>query len=388
MTHAFKSNQGYISGLDGLRALAALSVFCVHFNQVVRLEYFWGPFDLYRLLANGEYGVSLFFSLSGFLLAMPFWKTAAFNDSGPKLKNYAFKRAVRILPAYYVALTALILLSGLWKIPGAFADILLHYLFLFNYTEFTIFSINAPFWTLAVEVQFYILLPCLFLFLRKISIRKALGVIFILGLGAYAAHYLLMVSVTSIVPWPFMPQLNWIRPFGAVLSHSLLAHLPHFLLGAAASWFHLRINENGAITSPPVRRVFEAVFWVSVVSVFILISTSLEETLTIPYGRYGLPMIPFLIAALIVSVPHTGFARRCLDSYPLRKLGLISYGFYIWHKPCLDSIDRYMARFGLDAAEHWIIFGFSGILFSTALAAISYMAVERPLLIQAKKIVS
>lgn len=382
-----KSNQGHINGLDGLRALAALSVFCVHFNQVVRLDYLWGPFDLYRLLANGEYGVSLFFSLTGFLLAMPFWKTLQSDDPVLKLGDYALKRAARIFPAYYAALTALILLSGLWKVPGAFADILMHYLFLFNYTEFSIFSINAPFWTLAVEVQFYILLPFLFLLVRKVSIGKALVIIGFLGAGAYAAHYMLMVSVTSVVSWPFKPQLNWIRPYGAVLNHSLLAHLPHFLLGVAASRLYLRMSEKEAFSSPPAKRAFESVFWISAVSVLILVSTSLEETLTIPYGRYGLPMIPLLIVMLVVSAPHTALAVKCLESYPLRILGRISYGFYIWHLPVLTRTDQYMGRFGLDAAEHWILFGFIGLLLSVVLASISYLAIEKPVLNRVKKII-
>ena len=98
-------------------------------------------------------------------------------------------------------------------------------------------------------------------------------------------------------------------------------------------------------------------------------------------------MVPLLIVILIMSVPNTNFARKCLDSYPLRKIGLISYGFYIWHKPSLDYIDRYMTRFGLDAAEHWILFGFVGLLLSVVLASISYLAIEKPVFNRVKKII-
>ena len=218
-----------ISGLDGLRALAALAVFGVHYNQIVQFSYHIGSFSVYRLLANGNHGVSLFFSLSGFLLSLPFWRAIAFGDQFPSLKVYTLRRIARILPAYYLALTALVILTSLWRVPGAKIDILLHYTFLFNYTEFSIFSINPPFWTLAVETQFYLMLPCIFLLIRKFSAYKPWGVIILLGIGAYGLHYGLISTVTRIVPWPFSPWLTWIRPYGAVLSHSILANLPHFL---------------------------------------------------------------------------------------------------------------------------------------------------------------
>jgi len=63
----------YIAGLDGLRALAALAVFGVHFQQITGVAGRVGPFDVQTLLANGNTGVCLFFVLSGFLLSLPFW---------------------------------------------------------------------------------------------------------------------------------------------------------------------------------------------------------------------------------------------------------------------------------------------------------------------------
>ncbi len=71
-----------LPGLDGLRALAALSVFGVHFNQIVQFDCHIGPVSVYRLLANGNHAVSLFFSLSGFLLSLPFWKAIASGRPG------------------------------------------------------------------------------------------------------------------------------------------------------------------------------------------------------------------------------------------------------------------------------------------------------------------
>ena len=367
-------------GLDGLRALAALAVFGVHFNQVVRLDERLGPFDVARLLANGEHGVSLFFTLSGFLLALPFWQALRAGAPLPNLKVYALRRGARIFPAYYGALTLLVVLSGMWRFPPAFPDIALHYVFLFNFTEFSIFSINAPFWTLAVEVQFYAFLPLVFVLLTKTASRWRVGLLVALGAGAYVVHYWLMRSVTHSVAWPFDPVLVWIRPYGAVLSHSLLAHLPHFFLGVIASCLFLRVDGRVSAGRGMVQRISEAIFWGALALALMFTGTSLEEPIQIPYGRYGLPLVPLLLAAMIFTAPWTRFARRCLDARPLRGLGLISYGVYIYHLPCLTLIDRTMARHGLDAAAHPLPFGAAGLALSVLVATVSFVVIERPVM--------
>jgi len=368
-----------LPGLDGLRALAALSVFGVHFNQIVQFDCQIGPISVYRLLANGNHAVSLFFSLSGFLLSLPFWKAIASGRPLPGMRRYMLRRISRILPAYYVALTTLILLGSLWRVPGAGIDILLHYTFLFNYTEFSIFSINPPFWTLAVEAQFYILLPGLFLLARRIPGRSPLWAIVLAGAVAYAMHCWLISSVSSIVPWPYNPWLTWIRPYGAVLNHSILANLPHFLIGVAMGKLSLYVNQFGTADRKK-QYAGEITFWICLTGTLILLGTGWDVKVSLPYGPYGLPVVPLLLAAMIFTVPLTHVARRLLDGLLLRKLGAISFGFYIYHVPCLNYLDRTMTKFDMDAAEHWILFGCAGIMLTIVIASISYVVVERPCL--------
>lgn len=367
-----------IRGLDGLRALAALAVFGVHYNQIVRLDYHLGPFSIYTLLANGDHGVSLFFSLSGFLLSLPYWQALANHTSFPDARAYLLRRAARIVPAYYVALTALIILGDLWRVPHARVDILLHYTFLFNYTEFSIFSINPPFWTLAVEAQFYLLLPCIFLLIRKFPSYASWGVILLLGFGAYALHTSLISTVTRTVPWPLNPWLTWIRPNGAVLSHSIPANLPHFLIGMAAGKFYLDFVRKTDGPPRAIRTVSESVFWLCFLAVLLLLGTGYVEKIEAPYAPYGLPAVPLLLAAMILTAPFTRVAARILDGFPLRRLGLMSYGIYIFHLPCLNYLDRYLTKSGVDAAEHWLLFGSLGLAISVLIASVSYVVVEKP----------
>ncbi|MCK4783838.1 MAG: acyltransferase [Desulfobacteraceae bacterium] len=369
-----------ISGLDGLRALAALAVFGVHYNQIVRFNYHVGPISIPTLLANGNHGVSLFFTLSGFLLSLPFWRAMASGDPLPSMRVYTLRRIARILPAYYVALTTLIFLGNLWRIPDARMDIILHYTFLFNYTEFSIFSINPPFWTLAIETQFYLLLPCIFLLIRKFSTYKPWGVIIFLGIGAYWLHYWLISTVSCIVPWPFNPWLTWIRPYGAVLSHSILANLPHFLIGIAAGKLYLDLDQKIDSSHRVVRYTSESVFWLCFLAVLFLLGTGYIEKIEAPHAPYGLPVVPLLLAAMIFTAPMTHVAKRIVDGFVLRKLGAISYGIYIYHLPCLNTIDRYMTTFGMDASKHWVIFGLLGIVFSILISVASFVAVEKPII--------
>ena len=369
-----------LAGLDGLRGLAALAVFGVHYNQIVDVDVQLGPFDLYRLLVNGEYGVALFFILSGLLLSQPFWKSVLHGASWPDTRTYVIRRLARILPAYYLALTVLILLSGYWRYGQAWTDILLHYSFLFNYAEFSIFSINAPFWTLAVEVQFYVLLPLLFLLLRRYSPRNIVIVLILLSLAAYGLNYWLISSVDKVILWPGSSTLTWIRPYGAVVTHSLLAHLPHFFIGVicGALLLHLKTAQTKSVDTGDWR--FEAVFWVSCGLVFVLLATELGDLVQIPYGRYGLPLVPLLLGAMILSTPFTSAARRLLDNGPVRVLGTLSYGVYIFHLPVLRLVDRTMAEWALDAREHFVYLGFISLVLTLLAATISYALVERPAL--------
>ena len=369
-----------LRGLDGLRGLAALAVFGVHYNQIVDVDAKAGPFDLYRLLVNGEYGVALFFILSGLLLSQPFWKSVLYQADWPDLKSYVIHRLARILPAYYLSLTLLIILSGYWRYPDAFADILLHYSFLFNYAEFSIFSINAPFWTLAVEMQFYCLLPLLFLLLRRLSPLHIVGIILLLSLAAYGLHYWLVSSMDKSIAWPGSTALIWIRPYGAVVTHSLLAHLPHFIVGVMCGGLLLHLRSAQPLAADAGDWRYEIIFWGSLGLILLLLATELGDWIQIPFGRYGLPLVPVLLGALVLSAPLTRIASQILDSSPLRILGTLSYGVYIYHLPVLRLVDHAMAESAMDAREHWASLGVISIALTLLAATVSYVLVERPAL--------
>jgi peptidoglycan/LPS O-acetylase OafA/YrhL len=153
-----------IIALDGLRGFACLSVIFFHINlfdlwindPVMPKHGIYTILDPF--LDAGQTGLVLFFLLSGFLLFLPFAKSLLFDSAWPSLRRFYLRRFFRILPAYYVTLFLMILF---------FAPKFLHHHFWPDLATFLTFrmgfllasQVDTPFWTLAIEFQFYLLLP-------------------------------------------------------------------------------------------------------------------------------------------------------------------------------------------------------------------------------------
>ncbi|MBI4753153.1 acyltransferase [Candidatus Desantisbacteria bacterium] len=378
-----KISEKHINGLDGLRGLACLAVFGVHFEQITKIDGQLGLLSVSRLLENGNTGVAMFFLLSGFLLGLPYWRMKQEEGRKPGFGGYWIRRLARIIPSYFVCLTGLILINHHGDLQNN--DILLHYLFLFNCTEYSIYSINPPFWSIAVIVQFYLVLPMVFLLVSRLRSFQTFFIILLLSCGAYGVHFWLIHFTGSLTNWPI--SVDVIRTYGNVLQKSLLAHLPHFLLGTALGWLFLRLKHHEMEFSFRIRIVSEFAFWVSVVLTIVILGTPLDNWCTVPYGRYNYPFIPLLLAIIIVSVPFSELARRLLDSFPIRGLGIISYGIYIYHLPIQHVTDKYMQKTGMNAGENWILFGMISLILSILIASLSYIAIESPILRISKRII-
>lgn len=367
-----------IHGLDGLRALACLAVFGVHFQQFVKLQAHVGPFDLSRFLENGNTGVALFFVLSGFLLSIPFWRNLDRGERAPNWAGFWLKRASRILPAYYLCLTLLVINNHLWEQAGEGNNILLHYLLLFNYSSQSIFAINPAFWTLAVEMQFYALFPFIFLLLTGLPRGFRVAGLLMLAILAYFIHLQIM-QCGHCQAWGSL-EANTSKGPNPVLAYSLLAHLPHFLLGVMGGsgyWMLSAIRKRHYLV---VQGWAEGVAWIAIFLVLIILATPLEDKLSIPFGHYTLPLVPMALALIVVCTHYTVLLKSLLELPPIRWIGQVSYGVYIFHLPVLNVIERYMRNAGWPVAQHWLIFLIIAIALTLAVAAISYYLLERPLL--------
>ncbi len=160
--------------MDGLRALAVLAVVGVH--AALMGGAFGGSLPS-RLLAHLNVGVTIFFVISGFLLYRPMIAHRAGGAAPPATREFFKRRFLRIYPAYWLAVTVLLLIPAVSSVAGGnwwpmYA--LLHTLPVYNGARCVdgVFTCGlAQTWSLVVEVTFYAVLPVYALLLARLTRR-------------------------------------------------------------------------------------------------------------------------------------------------------------------------------------------------------------------------
>jgi peptidoglycan/LPS O-acetylase OafA/YrhL len=195
---AISKKRPHFRYVDGFRGLAALYVVLHHALQMTwltghRPTVMTGTETLLTsLLIHGDSAVTFFMAISGFCLMLPLVN----NESEFGLeasKKFFYRRARRILPPYYVALllsmaSMTVFIADMPRrsagpfLPTTFAGIVSHLLLIQNVHESTIYQINGPMWSIAVECQIYLLFPLLVALRRSFGIPALLGITYVLAL--------------------------------------------------------------------------------------------------------------------------------------------------------------------------------------------------------------
>jgi len=154
---------------DGFRALAMLGVMWFHIWQQSwlspRFTILGISFDFTHIVRTGYLFVDVFLLLSGFLMFMPYAKSMLDDTPSPSILNFYKKRAVRILPPYYLCIIILFIsacINGEYYTKGEMLRDILSHLTLTHtfFTDTYLFThLNVPLWTIAIEAQFYLLFP-------------------------------------------------------------------------------------------------------------------------------------------------------------------------------------------------------------------------------------
>lgn len=380
-----RSEVGDVPAIEGMRGVAVLWVLLFHFFVVrngkfddafLSLVKAWPPLEAF--VGNGYLGVDLFFLITGFLLTLPWFRHADAGLAAPATRAFYARRARRILPAYYVQLVFLFFLAlpllhpRLWIESTAFVvgNIGAHATFLHYTSPLTSASmtVNGALWTLAIEFQYYLLLPFVApLFVkwpwRSLAAAAALAAgwrwLAMNDLGFLVAAYLRLVAHTSVTE--------------AGIRHFVETQFPawslHFALGilAGRAWMRRR-------SAPPAGAWRLIPIAIAVAAVFALYFTLRHGTSRL--GSFGWMAFPVLIAtafAAVVSWPSPWLAR-IVDSPPLAGLGRISYSAYLYHLPLLLLFNAL-----LPGAGGYLAFP-AWLATVVGVAAVSYRYVEVPYL--------
>lgn len=363
----------YIAALTGLRGVAAGLVFLYHYAALhpgIRLDLtvpvvgriFQFP------LGFGFVGVDIFFVLSGFLLSLPFANAALGAGPPPALPRYFRRRLLRVFPAYYAQLLILMLV-GAWFVswtPQSIGSFTAHLAMFFNIGWQPVRPMVGVWWTLPVEMGFYLLLPLLAPFMRPsrwapvLFLGLALSVIY---RGWAAAHF---------------GPLGGDRAFMA--ASQLPGNLAEFLLGASAALL-ARYAALHKLPRPPA--------WMldlGFLAGLVLPAVWLWE-IVLPAGAgYWLGHWSMQVAPLAMGLPLS-VAVLCLywgcrsGKYLLANraiyvLGLVSYSLYLWHFVIMQQLQQALGE-SYDSLPHWITFPLAcaAVL---GVATASYYLIERP----------
>lgn len=333
--------------VDAMRAIAALTIVAYH------VAFVQGWFDadgVGRWLLRLNVGVPIFFAISGFLLYRPWAAARLAGEPPPSTRTYAIRRALRILPAYWVALTIIALVldrDDVFSWPGA-----LEYYGLgqaYDPERFTGGIGQA--WTLTIEVAFYALLPLLALGMRRIGggLRGELWLLVSLAVLSLAWKIGVLTLVDANAP-AYLPLLA-----------ALPAQLDIFAAGMALAV--LSAAGRGAALG---RSAWLA--W-GIAAIAFLALGLWRPVADAPrvLGEHAL-QLAVAAALLVPAVIGAGGAVRGLLAWrPLAWVGLISYGLYLWHLDVLRELD--------DAPVAVVVL--AGPALAIALGAASWYGVER-----------
>ena len=345
-----------IANIERLRGVAALAVVVCHiaghFYGFTRVSP--GPEKLFGWL--GEVGVALFFVISGFCIRLP--EARALRADGKvqlDVREFLARRFLRIAPPYWLALAGSIAVGALIKtelIDGAHTptDIAAHVLALHTLLPSTLTGTNGVFWTIGLEVHFYL---AYLLFANRPARVWTAAALLVLGLAVFGAASRLLPAAN---PWRIVGQTFFLTSFW------------QWYLGALiADWFvrRPRAAPAGALWLGRTTAVAGA------------LSLGLVDprVMGLHVNGWLLPFGAAAIVALFVLRPARAGADPALIE-PLDALGRASYSLYLFHPIALS-----LAAFALAGRDVPTWIGATACLaLSLLLAAASYGLIERPLL--------
>ena len=366
----------HLPGLDGLRALAVMAVLVYHADAA------WLP--------GGFLGVEVFFVVSGYLitaLLLSEWRTRG----GVDIVGFWMRRARRLLPAVFVMVLSTLVFAVLF-LPEEVAGLRWDALAAFGYAtnwylvagqESYFEAVGRPsllkhLWSLAVEEQFYLLWPVLASVALALLGRRGLLVLAVLG----------AVGSAVLMGYLYAPDVDPSR-----LYYGTDTRAGGLLIGAALACVWVPGRDRERATEVVERRLSRRERrtgrlrrrwgWAAplVLDVAGVLGLGGLFYLSFAVGEYdgflyrgGFAVVGLLTAVVIAALVHPRTHTRLMDIWPLRWIGVRSYGIYLWHWP-IFMLTRPELDVSLDGPKL-----FAARLVATLIIAdLSYRLVENPI---------
>ena len=352
------SSGNFIPEVDGLRFVAILSVVLFHLYGFIEYKdnsFYNSSYNfnfVLNLIKNGNFGVELFFVLSGFILGLPFARYYLLNGRIISIKSYFLRRLSRLEPPYIIVMFSLLIgsifISKNLSITDGTQSFLasIGYMHNFIYAEPSL--INTVAWSLEIEIQFYILAPLLSLFFSiKNNITRRTLLIFII---------LFFSIFSTLVTLPFL---------------SILDYLQYFLLGFLLVDFYLieRVKNKTSI----LRNIF------TIISFLIIFSfnekyfnTNFQKSL---WNISVLILIFFVYYNVILRKSLRFFSKRAITN-----VGGMCYTIYLIHFAIISFIGNPLLSIQFSSNPILNIGLYSVIILSCILlvSVVFFMLIERP----------
>jgi peptidoglycan/LPS O-acetylase OafA/YrhL len=376
---------------DGLRTIAVISAIMTHVGFVSGATEQSRHFGSY--LAHLEIGPALFFLISGFLLYRPY-VAAHFAGRAPmRAGPFWWRRVLRIFPAYWLALSVLIIAFGL-PVHGP-RDLITYYGLIQIYDTHRFLGGIPQAWTLSTELSFYAFLPAYGWLLGRVGHGRAdrsrlrvevLGAAGVIGL-CYAYRSVVFA-------------LDGRESVGRIAVHWLPGYLDVFGIGMALAvasvW--IAIHGSNAVADwvgrvPWLWWILAGVCYWLVVARLGLPRSPQPQNTPIGWQADEQQILQALFAAFatlpaVFGPQDRGLVRGFLRWRPIAYTGLVSYGVYLWHEGWLDqwmrwthkpTVIQFSASVRLDRTTYPVILVLT-VLSSLVTASLSYYILERPVL--------
>lgn len=331
---------------DGLRGLAALWVVLFHLSEGRHIDSLKAVLPAWLNLAlfdAGDLGVAMFFALSGFVMALTLPNGL---NNHTQATHFMARRLTRLTPPYYLAIALTLILGwvklratgGGWVWPG-WESVLANMAYLQGLLSIP--DINSVFWTLCIELQFYLAFALLLWVIAKLTQGRPMSL---------KGQILMHLAAWTSLAWP----IGWLSEIGAnglflPLWYAFMAGLMAFHGWKQTGW----------------ERVSAAMFLLFVM----LLAWTQQSPFMAAVGLTG-------VALMLVGM--SGAMSRGLSWAPLQSLALCSYSLYLLHNPITGAVANILRRLTISGVWADLAVGLCCVVACVFVARLAYLWVEVP----------